>query len=84
MTPTQRELARHALGLDGRRRQAYRNYFVASPGHDDFDDWKEMVKSGLAVRGSNDTFYLTSEAGLAIDPNESIAGVLFPARWSDT
>ncbi|MDG4905965.1 hypothetical protein P9228_05825 [Mesorhizobium sp. WSM4898] len=32
MTPVQRDLARHALGLDGRRKESYRNYFVTGEG----------------------------------------------------
>lgn len=88
MTPRQRDLARHALGLDGARKAAYRNHFVAGSGHDDYEDWEEMVRAGLAVMrdprpasfGGDDLFWLTMEAGyLACDPGESIAGVLFPA-----
>lgn len=48
MTPKQIELARHALGLDGKRKQSYRNRFFAGPGHDDFEDWQEMVSAGFA------------------------------------
>ncbi len=87
MTPRQRELARHALGLDGVRKAAYRNHFVAGPGHDDYDDWVAMVTVGLAVKktslpgyGGDDLFWLKAEAGyLACDPGETVTGVLFPA-----
>ena len=43
-------LARHALGLDGRRTASYRNRFICGEGSPDFDEWNRMVVVGNAVR----------------------------------
>src|SRR6185437_7536416 len=48
LTPRQRELARHALGLPNKMRMSYRNRFVAGAGHDDYTDWVQMVADGNA------------------------------------
>lgn len=74
LTAAQRDLARHALGLN-RQRQAYRNHFVTGAGCEDHDHWQAMVATGLAVRrppsvlsGGGDIFMLTrrgAEAALA-------------------
>ena len=50
ITPRQRELARHALGFDGRQKFSTRNYFVA--GVVDLPDWEELVRKGLADTGA--------------------------------
>jgi len=85
MMPTQVELARHALGLPNKRRMSYRNYFIAGPGHSDFDDWTEMVAIGVAVitRKYNSTgetcFRLTrAGAGVAIKRGERLCPEDFP------
>jgi hypothetical protein len=79
LTPIQRDLARHALGLPNASRRNYRNYFVTGPGSDDYDNWCEMVTAGYATRragspltGGDDLFKLT-EAGAraALDPRET-------------
>ena len=36
LTDSQLSMARHALGLDGKRKQSYRNRFFAGLGHADF------------------------------------------------
>lgn len=79
LTPRQRELARHALGLDGRRKCSYRNSFVAGEDHEDYADWIAMSAGGLAIRrvedwfGGDDLFHLTrSGAELALDPGERL------------
>jgi len=66
MTPRQIGLARHALGLPNKRKEPYRNHFVAGVGHTDYQDWLEMVASGEAIRvkgnaltGGDDVFHLT-------------------------
>ena len=67
MTLAQIELARHALGLPNKRRQSYRNYFVAGKGHEDYPAWLQMVEQGDARRydgtkvhfGGDDLFTLT-------------------------
>ena len=72
MNPKQRDLARHALGLDGRCRTSYRNHFVTRAGSDDHDIWMAMVAAGWATRrrgseltGGADIFRLTSAGATA-------------------
>lgn len=80
MTPKQRDLARHALGLDGRRRQSYRNHFVTGEGSTDHLHWLALVEAGHAWRragsqltGGDDLFRLTKAgAELALDSGESL------------
>ena len=69
MNTRQIELARHALGLNGKARCSYRNHFAAGTDHCDFLDWVAMVEVGDARRreavpgfGGMDLFHLT-EAG---------------------
>ncbi|GGC90765.1 hypothetical protein [Chelatococcus reniformis] len=70
MTPDQRELARHALGLPNDRRRSYRNRFFvnsrgvrAQPGT--YGAWMDLVASGDAMHEpaapgkSLDLFWLT-------------------------
>ncbi len=90
MTPTQIELARHALGLPNKRRQSYRNHFVCGPGHDDYDNWQAMVGAGLAKRrkgnpltGGDDLFWLTLEgAHNALTKGERLDLEDFPSAAS--
>jgi hypothetical protein len=88
MTPRQKELARHALGLPNNQRTSYRNRFVAGPGHSDYADWMAMVEAGLATRrdgkripfGGSDLFYLTEEgARLALEGRERLDREDFPS-----
>lgn len=80
MTPHQRKLARHALGLPNSRRKSYRNHFVASEGHDDFQCWMAMRSAGFAkhrkgnsITGGDDVFWLTLAGALAaLEPRESL------------
>lgn len=74
MTPEQIELARHALGLDGRKKVSYRNHFVTGPGpgNNDHTQWTAMVESGDAVKrkgspltGGDDLFRLTPQGARA-------------------
>lgn len=74
MTPRQIELARHALGLDGKRKMSYRNHFVTGPGpgNDDHPQWLAMVEAGDAVKrrgsvltGGDDLFRLTLQGARA-------------------
>lgn len=81
MTPRQKELARHALGLDGRRQQSYRNRFFAGPGHDDYEDWVAMVLEGNARGRGPDpdhrpdhAFWLTRKGAMAA-LNEGVEAV---------
>jgi hypothetical protein len=78
MTETQRELARHALGLGNGRVRSYRNHFVTGPGSTDHPHWLAMVEAGYATRragseltGGDDLFMLTNAgAEEALDPGE--------------
>jgi len=72
LTPKQRELARHALGLPNKKRKSYRNHFVTGKSSSDYPHWQEMVAAGFAaVRGGNeltggdDLFRLTKKGALA-------------------
>ena len=70
MTPRQREIIRHALGLD-RARQSYRNHYVTGPGTDDFGDCEALVAAGLMQRrpghplSGGDPIYWVTESGRA-------------------
>jgi hypothetical protein len=69
MTETQKELARHALGLPNRKNESYRNHFCTGPGSLDFDHWEDLVTKGLADKrtdgpwGGDHMFYLTLGRG---------------------
>lgn len=73
MTPEQRDLARHALGLPNRNNRSYRNRFVTGPGGADYDHWMAMVDAGFAHRrdgktlpfGGDDLFWLTTAGAVA-------------------
>jgi len=87
MRPKQIELARHALGLDGRRTASYRNYFVCGPSPD-YSEWCDMVDEGDATRtdgsklqfGGDDLFRLTLQgARKALLPAETLDREDFPA-----
>ena len=47
MTDEERDLLRHACGVDSRS-PYYRDYFAAEPGSDDDCAWAAMVDAGLA------------------------------------
>lgn len=50
MTPSQRKMARHALGLDGERRRSFRNRYFAPTGSPVEDEWNDLCRRGLAQR----------------------------------
>ncbi len=82
MTPTQRELARHALGLKDGHKQSYRNRFLA--GVMDEPAWRQMVRAGYAVVGAGTPlghwFLLTTDgARAALLPGETLCSEDFPA-----
>ena len=88
MTPEQRKLARHALGLPNNRRKSYRNAFVTGKSTSDHPHWMAMVASGDATRrdgktipyGGDDIFYLTrAGAEKALEPRESLDPEDFPS-----
>lgn len=78
MTPEQRELARHALGLPNDRNMSYRNRFYANSKNSNFPPWMAMVKAGEADFGGR-MFWLTlAGATLAINPGERLDREDFP------
>lgn len=85
MTPAQRELARHALGLPNQARRSYRNRYFAATGSHTAEQWQVMVSAGEAEGGepgrpvSSLYFELTRKgAELALDPRESLCPEDFP------
>jgi hypothetical protein len=88
MTPEQRTLARHALGLDRRQKRSYRNRFITGPGSTDHPAWMQMEKEGNARRragseitGGDDLFVLTFKGALAaMEPGESLCAEDFPKQ----
>lgn len=82
MTPDQRKLARHALGLD-QRSCSYRNYYAAALGTNIEERWDDMVRQGLAERGNDRGrlvgFCLTDAGALAaLDVGETLDPEDFP------
>ena len=80
MTPSQRELARHALGFPNKRNTSYRNRFCSGPDHPAYQNWMNMVAEGYAVKqdgplwGGDSMFYLTLKGALlARDPKEHLS-----------
>ena len=85
MTPAQRELARHALGLPNQARRSYRNRYFAAASSPCAAQWQAMVEAGEAEGGgpgrkvSSLHFQLTRRgAELALDPRESLCPEDFP------
>ncbi|PZU83962.1 MAG: hypothetical protein DI527_23435 [Chelatococcus sp.] len=85
MTPAQRELARHALGLPNGARRSYRNRYFAVAGGEAARQWEAMVEAGEAEGGepchkpSSRFFCLTRKgADLALDPRETLCPEDFP------
>lgn len=72
-TAQQINLLHHTLGLRPDRREAFRNHFVAGPGHHDQPDLQALVASGLMARSptprfldpSDEVFHVT-ETGKAL------------------
>jgi hypothetical protein len=85
MTPHQRELARHALGLPNKKRTSYRNRFATDAGPDN-EAWRRMVDADLAKMrpgvewmGGMDAFWLTTKgAEMALDQAERLSPEDFP------
>ena len=80
MTPEQRELARHALGLPNKKNKSYRNHFCTGKGSTDYPHWEAMVEQGDAIRrvgnlwGGDNMYYLTLRAALeARDSKEHLS-----------
>ena len=56
ITPHQLHLMHHTLGVSPERREPYRNYFVAGPGHHDQDHLEALEVAGLMARGFRPAF----------------------------
>lgn len=72
-TSQQISLLHHTLGLRVDKREPYRNYFVASPGHHDMPDLEVLERLGLMGRGRTpgfcdpgDIVFCTTNAGRAL------------------
>lgn len=86
MTPTQIELARHALGLPNKRRTSYRNHYCIDPGTIDHANWLAMVAAGEATHeagrlalGGLDVFWLTAAGAMcALQSGEKLDLEDFP------
>ena len=87
LTLKQRELARHALGLEYNRgkKVSFRNRFVCE---EDNEHWQDMVSKGYATFrpaatvpfGGSAIFYLTRKgAELALDKGDRLDPEDFPA-----
>lgn len=63
-------LMQHALGINERHREPYRNYFLASSGHSDSADLESLVSAGLMTSraapsfcADGDVVYHVTDAG---------------------
>lgn len=79
MTPEQRKLARHALGLPNDQKRSYRNRYFT---HATSPVWVAMKAAGEAdgrANGPGDFWWLTIKgAELALDPGETLDREDFP------
>jgi len=90
MSETQRNLARHALGLS-RSKVSYRNHFVTEKGSTNYDHWVAMVAigaarqiNGNALSGGDDVFWLTRDgAKYALNDGENLSAEDFPQIGGD-
>lgn len=86
MTPEQKALARHALGLPNVLGLSYRNHYVTGPGSVDYAQWMDLVKSGHAkwragseLSGGDPVFWLTrAGAKLVLRGDECLREEDFP------
>jgi hypothetical protein len=86
MNNHQQNIARHALGLDGKRTRSYRNYYTTPPDCPDHAEWMKLVADGdaecfdkRAIMGGCDLFKLTFQgARKALLPAETLDHEDFP------
>lgn len=83
MTPEQRRLARHALGLPNKGRRSYRNRFICSATTPNGFEWLGMVAKGWAKIDPDpralDFFWLTPAGTLMVlDKGERLDPEDFP------
>lgn len=62
-----RDILRHALGLS-RGTTAYRNHYVAGPGHDCMPELLALESSGLVERVPAPSFYSTEDIVFRVTP----------------
>jgi len=78
MTPYQRKLARHALGLPTPANRSYRNRYFSAPEGQAFQAWEEMAAAGEAEPGVRDgqstVFFCLTKTGAAqaLDAGETL------------
>lgn len=72
ITTHQLHLLHHTLGVNPERRNPYRNFFVAGPGHHDMDHLEALAAAGYMARGhrpafleSDDVVFQCTDAGRA-------------------
>jgi hypothetical protein len=86
MTPEQKKLARHALGLPNSSKRSYRNRFTAHPSGTDGVHWKAMTEAGFAEHrpagdGQTFDFFFLTRAGAerALEAKERLDPEDFPS-----
>lgn len=87
MSPEQRRMARHALGLGDDRTVSYRNRYYAHPTTARGIAWEDLAHQGLAERtsaGGGLVCYFLTVAGAkaAIEPGERLCAEDFPVDVS--
>lgn len=86
MSPAQRALCRHALGLPNDGKRSYRNRYYARAGTMQYRSWMAMCRNGLAERnrfvpGELRLFWCTrTGAALALMNNETLDKEDFPDK----
>lgn len=91
MSPDEKRLARHALGLPNKDKISTRNVFFATPGSTPHEIWISMAGRGLADletgfpgHSGADLFCLTRMgAEQALAPGETLRDLHFPAGPED-
>lgn len=82
LTPHQREMARHALGLPNRQKRSFRNRYSVAKGTPKHRAWMDLVHRGYALILSGvplDEFTLTrAGADTALERGESLCPEDFP------
>ena len=88
LTPSQRALARHALGLPNKYKQSLRNRYSAGATDSAFDEWHQMVadgnagfRDGATLSFYGDSLFWLTQCGAdqALEPDESLDREDFPA-----
>lgn len=82
MTPEQKTLARHALGLPNKDKRSYRNRYYTGPADQCWDAMFAADEAGMEILGSGRRwFWLTHKgARAALEPGESLCPEDFPTE----